>query len=64
MTGNPRHFVDLSALPGAELRGIIDHSRAMKADRNGSGGLLAGRMLAMIFDKQQAHGSESESKAG
>ena len=28
----PRHFLDLSDLPAATLRGIIDDSRRMKPD--------------------------------
>jgi ornithine carbamoyltransferase len=50
-----RHFLDLVDIPKAELRGMIDSSIAMKAarkaDRAGSGKPLAGRTLAMIFDK-------------
>ena len=52
----PRHFLDLSDVPAAELRGILDAAAAYKAERKRSGRLapdrpLAGRMLAMIFDK-------------
>ncbi len=50
-----RHFLDLCDIPVAELRGMIASAIAMKAqrraNRNGSGRLLAGRTLAMIFDK-------------
>ena len=48
-----RHFLDLSDIPSKELRGMIDASRSMKAARE-AGHLakpLAGRTLAMIFDK-------------
>jgi len=48
-----RHFLDLSEIPKAELRGIIGKSRALKAGR-GKGAPerpLAGKALAMIFDK-------------
>jgi ornithine carbamoyltransferase len=50
-----RHFLDLLDVPPDELRGIIDASRAMMArwkdDRGTAGRPLAGRMMAMIFDK-------------
>ena len=48
-----RHFLDLVDIPKAELRGMIDASRAMKAKRKANGGShpLAGKTLAMIFDK-------------
>jgi ornithine carbamoyltransferase len=50
-----RHFLDLVDVPPAALRGIIDASRAMKdARRRGPGATLrplAGRTLAMIFDR-------------
>ena len=56
MTGNGvRHFLDLIELPTAELRGMLDCARAMKAKLKASGlpnkRPLAGKMLAMIFDK-------------
>jgi ornithine carbamoyltransferase len=50
-----RHFLDLIELPSAELRGMIDSARAMKARRKASNAAeqkpLAGKTLAMIFDK-------------
>jgi len=50
-----RHFLDLSDIPREELRGIVAASRAMKAHRRSgkgsSDGPLAGKMLAMIFEK-------------
>ena len=53
MNGNGvRHFLDLIDIPPAELRGIIESSRAIK-----DGGApraakpLAGKTIAMIFDK-------------
>jgi ornithine carbamoyltransferase len=54
MTGNGvRHFLDLIDIPKPTLAGLIDASRAMKAER--SRGVhkasLAGKTLAMIFDK-------------
>jgi ornithine carbamoyltransferase len=53
-TNGLRHFLDLTDIPASELRAIIDSSRAMKARREQdrrSVGPLAGRTLAMIFDK-------------
>jgi ornithine carbamoyltransferase len=55
VTPPPRHFLDLDGIEPAELRAIIDDSRAMKTGRPrrppGGGGPVAGRMLAMIFDR-------------
>jgi ornithine carbamoyltransferase len=51
----PRHFLDLTEIPVSELRGMIDASRAMKEqvkrDRASAARPLAGKTLAMIFDK-------------
>jgi ornithine carbamoyltransferase len=53
--GDLRHFLDLSDIPRDQLHGIVVASRAMKAHRRaGKGGVdgpLAGKMLAMIFEK-------------
>src|SRR3954452_4286869 len=50
-----RHFLDLSEIPAPELRRMVDTSRAMKRELNANRGTaprpLAGRTLAMIFDK-------------
>jgi ornithine carbamoyltransferase len=50
-----RHFLDLTDVPSSDLRGMIDSSRAMKAnwvrDRASASRPLAGKTLAMIFDK-------------
>jgi ornithine carbamoyltransferase len=52
MNGEPRHFLDLIDIEPSELRGIIEDSRAMKARAGDSHALpIAGKMLAMIFDK-------------
>jgi ornithine carbamoyltransferase len=59
MSGDPaRHFLDLAATPPADLRAILDASRAMKGARAGrpKGAAdddrpLAGHVLAMIFEK-------------
>jgi ornithine carbamoyltransferase len=50
----PRHFLDLTEIPVTELRGMIEQSRAMKRMRRDGGTPerpLAGKTLAMIFDK-------------
>jgi ornithine carbamoyltransferase len=49
-----RHFLDLIAVPKAELRRMIETSRAIKAKRQRAGAadrLLAGKTLAMIFEQ-------------
>jgi ornithine carbamoyltransferase len=46
-----RHFLDLIDIPTAELRGMITDARAMKADRQGARHRLAGKTLAMIFER-------------
>jgi len=48
-----RHFIDLDRIPGGQLRDMIAHSRAMKKKKPGAAGKgpLAGKTLAMIFDK-------------
>ena len=55
MTANGvRHFVDLIDIPQADLRGMIAESRAIKARRKSGGAnesLLAGKTLAMIFER-------------
>ena len=53
--GDVRHFLDLSDVPGDDLRRIIDQAATLKAAwRKGAPARdrpLAGRTLAMIFDK-------------
>jgi ornithine carbamoyltransferase len=54
MTGNGvRHFVDLADIPKPTLKGLIENSRAMKAEQKKGKIIapLAGKTLAMIFDK-------------
>ena len=55
MSAPPRHFLDLTGIPVSELRGMIDASRAMKErikrDRASADKPLAGKTLAMVFDK-------------
>ena len=50
MSATPRHFLDLTDIAPEALRAIIEDSRTMKRHRR-AGRPLAGRMLAMIFDK-------------
>ncbi len=53
MSGDMRHFLELTDVPARELRAIIDASRAMKRKRKSARAAkpLAGKMLAMVFDK-------------
>jgi ornithine carbamoyltransferase len=48
-----RHFIDLAAIDGVILRQILDEARKLKAVRRtpAAGKPLAGKVLAMIFDK-------------
>jgi ornithine carbamoyltransferase len=46
-----RHFLDLIDVPAVNLRKMIDSARAMKAKRARNERLLAGKSLAMIFDR-------------
>jgi ornithine carbamoyltransferase len=46
-----RHFLDLIDVPAADLRAIIADARAMKAKHDGAGRPLAGKTLAMIFER-------------
>ena len=50
-----RHFLDLTEIPKAELRGMLEASCAMKAKLKRNGPLadrpLAGKTLALIFEK-------------
>ena len=45
----PRHFLDLDAAEGAGLRAILERAKAFKAGDPAKP--MAGRILAMIFDK-------------
>jgi ornithine carbamoyltransferase len=48
----PRHFLDLIDVAPRDLRAIIEDSRAMKRRGRGQAdGAIAGKVLAMIFDK-------------
>lgn len=46
----PRHFLDLSLIDAASLRGIVERAGAMKAAADGHRP-LAGRSVALIFEK-------------
>jgi ornithine carbamoyltransferase len=46
-----RHFLDLIDIPTAELRGMIETAREMKAKPARVGRPLAGKSLAMIFER-------------
>jgi ornithine carbamoyltransferase len=46
-----RHFLDLIEVPAADLRGMIETARAIKKRRDRSERLLAGKTLAMIFER-------------
>jgi ornithine carbamoyltransferase len=49
MSEPPRHFLDLAELDAGTLRGILDRAGELKS--NGRDARLAGKTLAMIFDK-------------
>jgi ornithine carbamoyltransferase len=56
MSGNGiRHFLDLTEIPAADLRAMINAGRSMKqhgeSAATGGGGPLAGKTLAMIFER-------------
>ncbi|MGB6622801.1 MAG: ornithine carbamoyltransferase, partial [Xanthobacteraceae bacterium] len=46
-----RHFLELSDIPTADLRAMIDDARVMKSKPAGAARPLAGKALAMIFEK-------------
>jgi ornithine carbamoyltransferase len=46
-----RHFLDLIDVPASELRGIIETARAIKSKRQSAARPLAGKTLAMIFER-------------
>ena len=46
-----RHFLELIDVPAADLRGIIESARAMKSKRVPAARPLAGKTLAMIFER-------------
>src|SRR6202166_3086504 len=46
-----RHFLDLIDIPSADLRRMIEAARAIKARRERTDRPLAGKTLAMIFER-------------
>src|SRR6185369_7636511 len=46
-----RHFLDLVDVPAGDLRRMIEDARAMKAKRPAGSRPLAGKTLAMIFER-------------
>jgi ornithine carbamoyltransferase len=46
-----RHFLDLTDVPATALRAMIEASRTMKSKRGRANRPLAGRTLAMIFER-------------
>jgi ornithine carbamoyltransferase len=46
-----RHFLDLIDVPAADLRHIIENARAMKERHDSADRPLAGKTLAMIFER-------------
>lgn len=46
-----KHFLDIHQLETATLRSILEDSKAMKADPAKGAGRLAGKTLAMLFEK-------------
>ena len=46
-----RHFLDLIEVPAADLRGMIDAASAMKSRRDLTERPLAGKTLAMVFER-------------
>ena len=51
MTSVPKHFLDLDVLPAATLRGILNESVRVKAAGRSTAAPLAGRTLALLFEK-------------
>jgi len=50
-SGAPRHFLDLRHFSSAELRALLDSAAAFKRNRGNGKKPLAGKTLAMIFEK-------------
>ena len=51
VNGQPRHFLDLDRIDGKELRRMLDMGVAYKKGGKGGDRILAGKTLAMIFEK-------------
>ena len=50
-TSGPRHFLDLKDFSGVELRAMLDAASRFKRARRGGAKPLAGKTLALIFEK-------------
>ena len=50
-TSGPRHFLDLKDFSGVELRAMLDAAARFKRARRGGAKPLAGKTLALIFEK-------------
>lgn len=48
----PRHFIDLSEIPGETLKGILKNAHALKKQKMSPPQIFAGLSLAMVFDKR------------
>ena len=51
MTATDRHFLDLDTINANEIRSIIDHAKELKNGKIALERPLAGKALAMIFEK-------------
>lgn len=51
MSNRPRHFLDIDQVHPGTLRQIIEQGKKFKKDRASANSLLAGKTLAMIFQK-------------
>jgi len=51
MTATDRHFLDLDSINANELRSIVEHAKELKDGKVGLDLPLAGKVLAMIFEK-------------
>jgi ornithine carbamoyltransferase len=51
MTGGPRHFLDLSDIDSATLRGMLESAAACKGNRRGHSKPLTNKTVALIFEK-------------
>jgi ornithine carbamoyltransferase len=52
MTNPARHFINLPDISADTLKGILEHARALKADKFNPPQILEGLSLAMMFDKR------------
>ena len=52
MTNNIRHFINLPDVGADDLKGIIKHAHALKAEKFSPPQIMGGLSLAMVFDKR------------